>query len=319
MLRLNTLDYIIGVDGGGTKTEAVAYDLEDEVLASSISGFGNIILQFDHAMDNIIKAIDQCMYKLDSERRNCQCVFIFLGLAGIASAHNINLVEEKLFNKYKIPVKVTTDAHIAHGALLKGEDGILTISGTGSISYGVCGGNIERTGGWGHLLGDEGSGYYIAIEAFKSIVYEEDHKLPKSKFTEAILDRLGVKEPNDIKTFIYSSSKGDIASLVPVIVEKANQGDEKAINILKDAGKALALNTILLCRNLSMESQVKVGIKGSILTKINFVREEFQKELEEKLEGVTIIDDNVSPTKGAYYLAKKLIEDKDSSYGGKIK
>lgn len=299
--------YIIGVDGGGTKTEAAAYSLDGKVLGRGLAGFGNIILKFEEALFNINEAIDKCIKELDGIEDNNKCMYIFLGLAGVESGNNIAKVEKIINKKYDVPVKVTNDADIAHAALLKGEDGILTISGTGSISYGIYKGRKERTGGWGHILGDEGSGYYIAIQAFKNITLQEDNNLPVSPLSKAIMKKLNINEPNDIKSFIYSSNKAQIAAFVPLVADLANKNDKEAITILKNAGKELAVNTERLCRKLSISGGIKVGIKGSILTEIKIVREEFENYLKHNFERVVIVNENVSPTKGAYYLAKSIM------------
>jgi N-acetylglucosamine kinase-like BadF-type ATPase len=301
--------YIVGVDGGGTKTEAVAYSLDGKVLGRGVAGFGNIILEFEEALYNINKAIDKCIKEVDVIEDNNKCVYMFLGIAGVESGNNIEKVEKILHKKYGVSIKVTNDADIAHAALLKGEDGILTISGTGSISYGIYNGKKGRTGGWGHILGDEGSGYYIAMQAFKNITLEDDCNLPISPLSKTIMKKLNINEPNDIKGFIYSSNKAQIAAFVPLVAAMANKNDKESIAILKNAGKELAVNTERLYRKLNISGQIKIGIKGSILTEIKIVREEFENYLKTNLETVVIVNEKVSPTKGAYYLARNLINE----------
>lgn len=302
------MNYIIGVDGGGSKTEAIAYNLEGEELGKGYAGFGNLLLGFQEAYENIKLSLKNCMDNVEDAYQDADCVFICLGLAGIEAGDTKAELQKLLEEKFQIPVKATNDAEIALAALLKGKDGILTISGTGSISYGLYKGKIERAGGWGHLLGDEGSGYSIAIKGFKNMIMEEDLDLPHSSLTEAFMNKLGIDKINDIKSFIYSSSKGDIAAFVPIVVELAEMGDEIAKEILLQAGRDLGLMTYILIKKLKFNSEVVIGIKGSILTEVKLVRNSFEQTLRSSIEGLTIVQEEVSSAKGAFYLAKKLLE-----------
>lgn len=299
------MDYIIGIDGGGTKTEAVAYTLEGKELSRALTGFSNVLIDKKEAIKNIITAIDECNLKIANSLENNKLVAIYLGMAGGESEEVSSFVTRTLTNKYGVKVKVVNDAVIAIAALLKGEDGILTISGTGSISYGVRQGKVKTAGGWGHLLGDEGSGYFIAIEALRLITLEEDMDKYPSNLSKALLKEMGIENRKDIINFVYGSPKGEIAALVPVVVSCAQQGESDAIETLKRGGRELAKITLIVYESLGFKGHVAIGIKGSILTKISMVREEFENTLKESINQVTIINEEVSPTLGAYYLALK--------------
>lgn len=299
------MDYIIGIDGGGTKTEAVAYTLEGKELSRALTGFSNVLIDKKEAIKNIITAIDECNLKIANSLENNKLVAIYLGMAGGESEEVSSFVTRTLTNKYGVKVKVVNDAVIAIAALLKGEDGILTISGTGSISYGVRQGKVKTAGGWGHLLGDEGSGYFIAIEALRLITLEEDMDKYPSDLSKALLKEMGIENRKDIINFVYDSPKGEIAALVPAIVNCAQQGESYAIEILKRGGRELAKITLIVYESLGFKGHVAIGIKGSILTKISMVREEFENTLKESINQVSIINEEVSPTLGAYYLALK--------------
>lgn len=302
------MKYIIGIDGGGTKTEAIAYDLNGIEAGRGYGGFSNLLLGEIAALNNISDSIAACMTMVREKDNEAEFVFIYLGLAGSEAGDNKEKVKKEILNRFNIESFVSNDADIALAALLNGEDGILTISGTGSISYGVYYEKSARAGGWGHLLGDEGSGYYIAIEAFKRMILEEDTMLEKSDLTKRLMAELKINEVEEIKSFIYSSTKADIAALTPIIVEAAELSEVNAINILKDAGRKLASSTEMVYRKLGFSGSVKVGIKGSILTKVKIVKDEFKKSLRENMNEAEIIDRDVSPAKGAFYLGLRLYE-----------
>lgn len=302
------MKYIIGVDGGGTKTEAVAYSLEDEEIGKGYSGFGNLILDFSEAIKNITEAIEKCMSSILENGRPAECLGIYLGIAGIEVSNNIEKVETLLKEKFCCKVNGFHDSELAHAAILKGEDGIITISGTGSVSYGLYKGKSNRTGGWGHILGDEGSGYNIALEAFKRMTIEEDSGLIKSELTQTILSKLNSENINDIKRFIYSASKGEIAAYARIVCELAKESEKISVNILKKAGKDLAAMTERLYKKLGINESINIVVSGSILGKVEIVSKEFKRCLKRELDSFKIMaTEDVSATKGACYLHRRIM------------
>lgn len=296
------MDVIIGVDGGGSKTEVIAYNLLGSELFKSVSGYGNVLINKEQAIKNIIDGINRCLVGVRENFKDINCIFIYAGLAGIEVGNNVYVVENELKSYFNTNVKVVNDAIIAHAALLKGNDGILTISGTGSISIGIKNGTIKRAGGWGHLIGDEGSGYYISLQAIKKLVNEEDMGYPKSLLSKAIMNYLKIKSAEEIKDFVYNSSKDTIAKLAPLVVEYSEY-DNYSKEILINAAKQLVNLTLMVTKKLDFDENVKIGIKGSVLTKVNTIKQIFEKELENKLRKVEIISNEVPSAKGGFYLA----------------
>ena len=300
------MKYIIGVDGGGTKTEAVAYDLEDRQIGGGYSGFGNLYIDFNKAAENIIYAVEQCINSATAKGRQGECLGIYLGLAGIEVGDNVKKIERLLAEKFHCKVKGFHDSELAHAAVLKGEDGIITISGTGSVSYGRYKGKSARTGGWGHILGDEGSAYYIALEAFKRITIEEDSGWIRSELSQTILSKIDSDKASDIKEFIYSVGKAEIAAYAPLVAEFALDSEINAVNILRQAGKELAIMTERLYKKLGINETVNVGIYGGVLSKADIVRNEFISCLKSNLGQVNIITEEFSAAKGACYMYKNI-------------
>jgi N-acetylglucosamine kinase-like BadF-type ATPase len=297
------MKFIIGVDAGGTKTEAVVYDVDGNAVKEVITGFGNLLVNFDEAMSNLMKAIDACTRELSM----ANCAGIYLGVAGIESGNLQQVVEETLSTKYNVHVEAMNDAFIAHAALLQGENGVLTIAGTGSIALAMKDGKAATAGGWGHLLGDEGSGYWISVAAFRAMIADEDEGKPVSALSKKILDELGVSEVGGILEFIYNEPKASIAKFVPAVVEEAQLGNEIAIRILQQAGNDLARTTIQAARKLGLAENVKIGLRGGILTNVALVNEPFMESVKEAFADATFVSEDVSSTKGAYYLGKEKI------------
>ena len=291
------MQYILGVDGGGTKTETIAYSLEGREIARGYAGFGNIIIDKDTALKNLELSILECTEKLKLD----DCVYLCLGLAGCEAGDNKVIIELYLKPRFHCPIIVINDGELALSALLNGEDGILTIAGTGSITIGKFNGAKIRVGGWGHLIGDEGSGYYISMAAIKKVFLENDLGLADSVLTKEIYRKTNCDNRNQLLAFIYNSYKGEIAALVPVILKMCEKGDNSSTQILKDAGKDLAQNTIRAIKLLGVKDTIKVAIKGSIITKIRIIKDEFINEFIINNIKIKLYDEDVSSAKGAYY------------------
>ena len=295
------MKYVIGIDGGGTKTQGVAYDLDGKEIKKSLYGFGNLVNDKQQALENIKLAIGELVNELGIEGLKG----IYLGLAGCEVGNNREIIREYIKDKFSITPVVMNDAELALKALLKGEDGILVIAGTGSFTFGINNEVSGGCGGWGHLLGDEGGAYKISIRALERMIYEEDYGIEKSLLTKEILRKMNFKEVKDITAFVYSSTKdaiAKIASIVSVVAEEYN--DKIAKDILVDEAIKLAKATERLYNKLNFNG-CKIAIVGGVIKKSKIVRQTFENYLEKNINLEVIIDNDISPAKGAYYLYKK--------------
>lgn len=293
------MNYIIGVDGGGSKTEAIAYNMQGDEISRGYSGFANVLVNAQKAIQHIVEAIDACI----SAVPHGNCTFLGLGLAGIDSGQHRDTLEQALQAHFTFPYVIVNDARIAHAAALKGNDGILTIAGTGSIAIGVRQGATQVTGGWGHLLGDEGSGYWIVIEAFKQMIREEELDLPPGPLSKSLLKQLDMQSVPEIKRFVYGSAKGEIAALVPIVAEAAGKEEQFSVELLRSAGEKLAEMTARLYRKQAFSGRVPFALKGSILSRIPLVQQAFISAIRTMIPQAEILLDEGSSAKGAYYLA----------------
>lgn len=294
------MNYIIGVDGGGTKTEAVAYDLSGEVIAKSLTGFGNLVNEKEEALSNITTSIEELIKKLGHDGLKG----VYLGIAGSEVGDNSELIYKEVKNRFNINPIVMNDGDLALKALLKGEDGILVIAGTGSTAFGVKENRQARCGGWGHLLGDEGSAYKISIEAFKRMIHEDDYGIKRSELSQAILDKLNMNRVDEVVGFIYSSTKDEIASMAGLVSVYADKGDEYAKNILINEGIEIAKSAERVFKKLEFD-KCKIGLVGGVIKKSKYLREAFEDYLNKNIDVVAFVDNDVSAAKGAYYIYKR--------------
>ena len=299
------MDYIIGVDAGGTKTEAAAYTLEEQEIAGSVSGPGNPAVDLHGAEANIKDAISKCIQSIKTQGVEGECKCIYLGAAGIEVGKNKELLEALLREAFQCEVICLHDSELAHAAILEGKDGIITIAGTGSVSFGRYNGKTAKTGGWGHVLGDEGSGYWIALEALKQMTVEQDSGMIPSVLSKKIMMHLDVTTVDEMKEFVHVAGKYEIADIAPIVAELGRTGDRQALDILDRAGIELAFLTEKLYKKLEIKGPCVIGLSGGILRHIDRVRDQFRLYVESDLDSVSIIAEEVSPTKGACYLFRQ--------------
>ncbi|HEK9102638.1 ATPase [Bacillus pfraonensis] len=294
------MKYMIGVDGGGTKTEAIAFDQNGREIAKSMNRFGNVLLDYEKAVSHIMEAINQCQQSLSKE--NCVC--ICLGLAGVKSI-DMNVLKERLKTKYQTNIEIYDDAVIAHAALLGGNDGILTIAGTGAICLGKKGEKYKYSGGWGHILGDEGSGYWIALQALKKMTIQYDKGAQFCNLSTAIQNEVPIHTPFDIKQLVYSSQKDQVAAIAPLVIEEARKGNDDALKIILKASEELAKITVDVYKKMSFEVPISIAVKGGILCSAPEIYAEFKRCCKKYMNEINFIQNEISSAKGAYFLAAK--------------
>ncbi|HEX9026806.1 MAG TPA: BadF/BadG/BcrA/BcrD ATPase family protein [Clostridium sp.] len=293
------MKYVIGVDGGGTKTEASAYDSDGKAMITSVKGFANLLNNKEIALDNIVSAIREIIDRFGTNDLSG----VYLGIAGSEVGENAKIISDKIKNELKIDSIVMNDSEIALKAMLKGNDGILTIAGTGSIVFGINNNITSKCGGWGNLLGDEGSGYSIAIDSIKRMIFEEEHSIPQSELTKKIMVKLGIKSVDEITNFVYSSTKDEIASLTPIVARLGEVGDKIAYEILINEGVELAKTVENVYKKLKFES-CSIALVGGVIREAKVVRKAFEDYLRENIVIENIVDEDISPTIGAYYINK---------------
>src|SRR6185295_12844752 len=188
--------YIIGVDGGGTKTLALLGDLDGNVLARGVSGPSNTnAVGFDVACSALESAMLMARKDYPGE-----ISALCLGLAGAGRAEDIERFQNWAVDNFpRAAVKVVSDADILLMAGAPSGPALALICGTGSIVYGrTVTGELIRAGGWGYLFGDEGGGYAIGIAALRKMMQAYDGRRPETLLSELVLERYGLHTPPEL-------------------------------------------------------------------------------------------------------------------------
>ncbi len=296
------MQYVVGVDAGGTTTTAVAYEYESgKALGRGRSGFGNVVVHFEEAVEHLKEAVAQATEGLEGT-----CRLIFVGAAGAITGGLNQQIIAALSQRFHCQVAVDTDARLALEGALKGGDGILVISGTGSIAQGRKAGELLTVGGWGYLVGDEGSGYDLVAQTIRQMVRDCDYGWPEKPVCRAVREFFGAADAREVIKYIHSHVKADIAAAAPAVVRCAAEGDPDARAILTKAGEELAKLVVCLARRMKLEPGFTLALQGSILRRVPQVRERMLKVVEESGVSCSLAPMDEELTRGAWYYARAL-------------
>lgn len=310
------MDIFIGVDGGGTKTEAVVINNRGKVLSRySGSSTNPYVVTFDGAMLELMSVLDKVIQPLASSIPEATIKGICLGMSGVNTTEEKDNVISSLraYQEQRglsFPISMTNEAIISLMASLGREYGILVISGTGSNTYGITKkGEQYRVGGWGHILGDEGSGYQIGLLSLKTVIKSLEGMLPPTSMTKRITDAYDFEHISELKAYVYKSSIGrsDIAAFARYCVEAAKDGDVVAHNILRDQARELAETTIALIGRHPELRETEVVCTGSIFKHSAVFQDCFREFLLSRFPDLSfpLGRKDLNPADGAALLARK--------------
>ncbi len=294
---------IIGIDGGGTKTRAVFVTLNGHIIGQTIAGASN----FQQAGKSGIQAV--CRQILDNaEKKGISKDAVqrwVLGLAGAGRPADKKAVREAVEELgFKDRVTVESDGYIALMGAFVGESGIILISGTGSICYGLNStGAMERSGGWGYLLGDEGSGYFIANQAIIAALKDLDGRGEKTALRQKFESLFNIATIDLLVPKIYRGElqKEDVAGLAPMVFQAAEENDAVAKAIIERAGRELGKMAVAVVKNLGLVGEsIQLAPIGSVLENQKVVLKPYiETELNSVSDSISFQDPQYPPAIGA--------------------
>ncbi len=314
------MHYYLGVDGGGTKTELAAISEDGVLLYRSTGASTNPHAVTEAGAIRELLALLESLVDADA-LRGMEPAGLCLGLSGVDLPAERRAFEEALRTFLSdrlgldVPFSLLSEAEISLMAAVGRPFGLLAVSGTGSIVYGVePDGTRHRAGGWGHLLGDEGSGYAIGLRALKAVMSAYDGAKPATAMTPALLASLSLREPPELKSYIYRPeiAKADIASFAKLAIDACEAGDAVAAGIVRGEAEALASTAgALLDRRLYFLAE-PVAFAGSVFRASPSFRDAFRRALAVRHPGVRFAEDAAggaaapTPAEGAAKLARSL-------------
>ena len=225
------MEYLLGIDGGGTGCRAAVTDSSGLVLGRGQCGFANIMTDIDRAGSNIIEASRLAFVDAGIDLSKIAESSALLGLAGANIGNYANqLVKQLPFRRCEIE----TDAVIALQGAVGDGDGTVAIIGTGSVFVSRLGDNIRMIGGWGFTVGDLGSGARLGRALLQEVLLSYDGIREGSELTDKVL-RSFENDPRSLVEYAHTARPGEFGSYAPLIFEHAELGDPVALAIVSKA------------------------------------------------------------------------------------
>ena len=296
--------YILGIDGGGSKTEIGIASPDGNILYSFKGGAINCN---GENIENVTKTIKDILKKTESLKGPLAwCKSVCVGAAGTSNPSVSALIQEIFVqNGYTGVLKVVGDHQTAMAGAMGKNEGVLLISGTGSICYGRNVQGLEhRTGGLGHLIDDDGSGYDIGRNIFRAVVRAHDGRGSETILTELVFNFLNVSSVQEIVSFIYDANrnKRDIAAAAKLLPEAYEANDAIALEIVEQCSAALSNLVTPVVDKLGLMRD-KLAFSGSILQKDLLIQKKVKEKLNKRHPGLQCISPLHDAAWGAVYLA----------------
>ncbi|MGB7340520.1 MAG: BadF/BadG/BcrA/BcrD ATPase family protein [Phototrophicaceae bacterium] len=261
------MSLFMGIDGGGSTLRVAIIDEHATIVAEVKQGTANPnLIGRDVAAAHIQAAMRDVLLQVDGTIDG-----VGIGIAGASAVYANDwlhgIIRDVLPSCH---IAAASDNEIALVGALGKRHGILILAGTGSGVFGVnAAGDSAQVGGWGYLLGDEGSGYWMGLQALKNVADAFD-RAEESPFTEVIAETLGVTSPRHLIESVYLSEQPipTIANLAPIVLQLADEGMSEAQTITSQASAALVAQAQTAMTRLQMNDP-QIAFAGSIVTHDN--------------------------------------------------
>jgi N-acetylglucosamine kinase-like BadF-type ATPase len=210
-------------------------------------------------------------------------------------------------------IEVTDDAHVALRAAVPAGDAIALIAGTGSIGYAEIGGNAFRAGGFGYLVGDEGSGFMIGAAAVRLALKSAEGRAPSDALTQAVLARIGASEAREAVAHLYASDApiASVASFAALVLERASAGDRSAVKIVQTAALDLFDLVRSICRIASIgnSKEAPLALCGGLLVENSMLTYLLETRISNEMPHLAVVKNPNAPHFGALAEARALAGD----------
>jgi N-acetylglucosamine kinase-like BadF-type ATPase len=247
--------HVLGIDVGGTKTVCLLANEDGTVVARAREAGANLQGVGELALEKVLHSVMEAALAGQSITPSAIC----LGIAGVDRAVDRDVVRGIMDRiGYKAAVLIVNDALIALQAGLGDAPGIVVVSGTGSIAYGRnAAGEAARAGGWGHVLGDEGSGYWIGRMALRAVVRHADGRGRETSLTPRLLGHFELTRAEELTHRVYHAplAPGAIGALARYVQLARDDGDPVAAGILDQAAEELVTAASAVMKRLEMDRE----------------------------------------------------------------
>ena len=298
--------YVLGIDAGGTKTVCYLADAQGNIVGEGRGSGANLQAHGELAVEKVLHGIiEQALGD-----RAILPVAVCVGIAGVDRAEDSQIVRSIMRRLgFRTRTLVVNDALIALVAGVGFEPGVVVIAGTGSIAYGVNqDGYAARAGGWGYVLGDEGSGFWIGREALMAVVREADGRGPRTGLTPLVLEHFTLEQVSGLVHEVYEQGRHrqSFAALGPIVERARAEGDVVAAEILRHASEELTRAAASVIERLSMRGDAfQAVLSGSMFRLIPWLVDDVTRRLAEIAPRASVARLAGEPATGALRLALK--------------
>ena len=337
------MTYVLGIDGGGSKTVCVLMNDKRQILGHGEAGSSNYqTVGIETAKFSIESAIYQAIIEKEKiEKEKIQIDAICLGLAGVGRSKDVEIVKsivqdiispntseetppqlsleaeseskEKSFFSKNCNIIIYHDALIALVGGIGNDVGIVVSAGTGSIVFGRNHlGITKRVGGWGYILGDEGGAYKIAVAGIQSAFKAYDGREISTSLVEDFKNHFGLRNIEELIEVVYRSGLGvkEIAALAPIVDNAAFLGDEIANKIIDNAVNELSKATVTVIDEIFVDQQfLEIVTTGSVWKSKSKMWQRFVSSMNRNFPEVKVILPRYEAVYGAGLLGLRSLEE----------
>lgn len=301
--------YLIGIDGGGTNSRLLAVDMQGNEIcfchgkSTSLESNPSSVVRA-----NLVSLLDKAQLTCGLSLKDC--AGMCFGTAGVDTEHT-RLSTENILDDLdmRFPIRVVNDSEIALYGNTRGGPGLMLISGTGSIGYGINRDKkIWRAGGFGYLVGDQGSAYWVGARGVEAALRAYDHTGPDTCLINDFCKYLNLSQFDEILDFIYQHNKSDLARLAPVVDMGREKRDAVAAGIMNDALGELTLLITTLVRELEMsDREYPLLLGGGFLINTKWLYKALKARVTALYPKLSISGMKVKAEWGAVYMAADMI------------
>jgi N-acetylglucosamine kinase-like BadF-type ATPase len=295
--------HVVGIDGGATKTIAAVLALDTFDLRFGHGGPSNVdAVGVTAAASAIRAATGEALGAAGVDAGAVGTAVI--GLAGTPSEELADSIQAEFARGAACYFVNDVIAAWAAGTWL--EPGVAVISGTGSHVFGVnAAGESWRTGGWGHVLGDEGSGYWLGLNGMKAALHYRDGSGPETSLLDAAVAFYGLEAVEDLQALVYGKplTKREIAAFTEEVEKAALASDSVAAALYETAARDLATQARAPIEKLRLEGVFKVALVGGVFAAGELLRKPFEVSVRSFSPQAQFVVSEIPPVGGSLLLA----------------
>lgn len=270
---MQTRATFLGIDGGGTTTDLALLNADGTLLSRTQGTTSNkSVVGLDQAASILTSLIMEACTQADIQP---PITSGWIGLAGTDREEDRAAFRETLAPLF-VQLRITNDAELVLSGTPDGT-GIALIGGTGSIAFARNKhGEFGRSGGWGHIFGDEGSAYALGVDALRAVAAATDKRGPETLLSQRLMDFWNADTPQQLIPRVYDTTvqKSDIAASAPVVVNTGRDGDGVTQRLLEHTAGDLADMVVSLLHRISFQRPPKVVVTGGLLLHSDEIRNE---------------------------------------------